>query len=190
MSNRLPAMVKQLDAVMQQELADYCKKMISVHGKNKADAIKWCADRFDDNGKLALKEHVTGFELRSRLTGKNEPLILSQGRVFEIRHDKFAEVIAHLIKTDCVHIAETVLAFCAAAEEYGAYVIWKMCYMFPATGFEDRMMTAYGALFGDKGVNLEDGAMRSHAQPSPVLLIVMKIMIANGALVPVGEMLT
>jgi len=190
MNNRLPMMAKRLDAMMQQELADYCKKMIKVHGKDKAETIKWCADRFDDSGVLAMQNHVTEFNVRDHLTGDLEPFVLVPGIVLSIHHDKFADVIAALVEMDCMNVAGTVASFCLSAEEYGAYVIWKMCYMFPDGEPIDRMRTAYGALFGDKGSELEDGAIKSQATAMPILLAALKAMIAAGALVPVGTMLS
>lgn len=190
MNNRLPKMRRSLDDLMQQELADYCKKLMSNRGFTKEFAIKWCADRFDDRGSLAVHEYVTEMEVVDKITGEIEPLVIKPGLVLEIDHDKLETFIAHLIMENLFNLAENATSFAVMAADSGAYVVWKMCNMIPDVPPEDQLKVSYGAVFGSKDTALVDGECKSQAYAYPLLMTSMKAMIAGGALVPRGELIS
>lgn len=189
MNNRLPKVPRTLDTMMQQELADYCKKLMTDRGVTKEFAIKWCADRFDDRGSLAVHEYVTEMKV-GKITGEIEPLVIKPGLVLEINHDKLETFIAHLIMENLFNLAENVMSFAVMAADSGAYVVWKMCNMIPDVPPEGQLKVAYGAVFSNKDTELVDGECESQAYAYPLLMTSMKAMIAGGALVPRGEMMS
>jgi len=189
MSNRLPSMANSLDGMMQQELAAYCKKLMKDTGVSKADAITWCADRFDDNGVLAVHEYVTDNLVYDKITMQTQPLVIKPGLVFEIDHDKLEDFIVYLLREKLDNLAEFTMSFSMVAMDHGAYVIWKMCSMLSGVAADDQLRVAYGVLFGSKGVKLLDGDHKSSAHAFPLLLTLMSIMVTNGVLVPKGEMM-
>lgn len=175
---------------MQICLADYCKKQMK-RGKDRAEVVQWCADRFDERGCMNLKSYPTGLAwIDEGNPAEPVELLLKKGMILTYNEQEATDFMLRLhlgLTTMSSGVVDLLLSYLEMFQTHRSYLIWQLFWAYDESDLKeagDNLAVSFGMFCKDLGAGPN---MISGGCPYPILLSSLAFMLNVGVIGYTGD---